>query len=957
MERKPFTVKAQGGSACVTEPALECVDAEQGSHNPDLSKIQPIENANKEYKESLIIDRIDTDENYHMKLLRLCKPKIADDEFKELKNKCDLLQEFRGSSHDLAIRSMLLQMRDGGMPWHTFSEINNLTLEDVKDFLINSYNVVRGIEDMLEKDFIHGDVKTANILYNTRTKRSNIIDFGMSGISDTIKQDRKKGIISQSSKGSNSFYWHQYDAPDKLFQFKNIFIESKRINFNSSENFKEYFKQDGWGFQIYRGKFETFEFEENKIDNEFYQLTEQVKKMNYERFLETTLKVLDVFGMAFSLIEVTFNFTNILRKINSDSQEYNEISALNSSIRKLAIGAANINPQKRPTPQKFAQEYERCIIRSLSPPLLAYYEFLIICLYPKETFLDYNEFSWVNVSKIISEHESVLKLDLLEFIKSMNDYPNNTLTTFRDNMNFVEKIPLSEGSLKIRAPQKESNLLKNKDLNYLNLLGSQYCIYIAKVDDKAPIDSINTPKILFDAKNESMYIYMTRNINDTPIFIPLKTQQINSPNGNVRRLNIETENALMKYCNASYAIFEVSLVLEIVCLTLVELYVPNKIAAKIVRIICDTSTLDNHVNVTEFERILIKIVQDVQSIDKSTLLKVYKTRYHMSLLRGAIADSGSARLKQFRKIFGQEETPAIIGHRNHAKVAAINAIMQNHWQTNGMPLNYGIVASQVTNKIISYYINFDKLLQEMVKGMIPTDKAFKYRGFDISVKNVLDLAKSSTNNNSNIYPIKNVQDTYFCEDVVDRINKFSKKKTVKVYTQLQVDAMVLMPGKFQNEEYKKLYNHINQQGNVAYVIFEDKSPSAHNKNSGFLVHGFKLRNQTSDFKSTELVVLVPKACVFKVMEPVTWRFLNKLLDIIGANSRVADDLPIIKEQNYKLSKYFYGDNLNKIYVTREESLIQVELIANNQVKMNLTPEVRANWTRLQYLYIYQKMFM
>jgi hypothetical protein len=216
-------------------------------------------------------------------------------------------------------------------------------------------------------------------------------------------------------------------------------------------------------------------------------------------------------------------------------------------------------------------------------------------------------------------------------------------------------------------------------------------------------------------------------------------------------------------------------------------------------------------------------------------------------------------------------------------------------------------------------------------------------------------------------------DSNFTEDVVGRINETASnnRSIIKVYSQLQVNAMLLMHKEF-NHEFEDLLNHLRQSTrNTIYVIFERPEDQLTNKKDSdnkFLVHGFKLRQISKEFKTMELVVLVPEPCMFKVLEPVTWRFVDELRRRLSHILKY-NMINFIKETNFLLSTQIYIKG--RIYVSLYESLIQTELIANKQnhnqkahtgnqnkpqLDLVIDPKSIKRWLMCQYEYIFQQMF-
>lgn len=186
----------QGSYGCVYKPAFKC----KSSNSPELykgmvSKVIRDKYAIEEEKTSSIIDKIDENGDYHIKINRRCR--LQDD------NKVSIIKSIEQESCDILsdnkhVRSNydLLIFDDGGIELYKYykdlhkcrKNMNNKSkyhnrqymLSDMTNFLKGFKTLVNGIYRMSNESFLHNDIKEENIVYSLTTGKMKFIDFGLS---------------------------------------------------------------------------------------------------------------------------------------------------------------------------------------------------------------------------------------------------------------------------------------------------------------------------------------------------------------------------------------------------------------------------------------------------------------------------------------------------------------------------------------------------------------------------------------------------------------------------------------------------------------------------------------------------------------------------------------------------------------------------------------------------------
>jgi serine/threonine protein kinase len=151
-----------------------------------ISKVMNHDNALEEYSEAQKMDRIDPRGIFHILQPQMCK--IADKYHTEPgMEDCIPYKKF----NDIKQVSVL-QYKDGGEDFSEFlknvTKDSNMNSETTKKILRGMRPLFHGLDIMYKAEYVHLDIKRANIVIHADTYECKYIDFGLSTELDTISE-------------------------------------------------------------------------------------------------------------------------------------------------------------------------------------------------------------------------------------------------------------------------------------------------------------------------------------------------------------------------------------------------------------------------------------------------------------------------------------------------------------------------------------------------------------------------------------------------------------------------------------------------------------------------------------------------------------------------------------------------------------------------------------------------
>jgi serine/threonine protein kinase len=350
-------VIGEGTYGCVHKPALKCKNKKIANHGR-ISKTMLTRHALTEMGEYNIISAADKENAYHLGKPIMCSVANTQSNIDAI-GKCNKKQNF-ANINDVS----LLIMKDGGESLEDFSDsmknnaINSDNQEKMEHFWLDMHNILLGIKQMNQSDIVHHDLKPQNIVYNQKTRETNIIDFGiMMG---------KPYMLDASNKSSypyNFIHWsfpfelifynkNAYDSivnssKSKQIQFYNQMISNFHLLSNDaySENFRIFFN-----YMKYSKHGD--EYNKNMIKkywSDFFTLTLELNKIDYFTFLNKSMETIDTYGLGIAI-----------SKVLSETHKHID-DILSNRLHKFSYDLTTPNLKKRLNPNNALGEYEKIL--------------------------------------------------------------------------------------------------------------------------------------------------------------------------------------------------------------------------------------------------------------------------------------------------------------------------------------------------------------------------------------------------------------------------------------------------------------------------------------------------------------------------------------------------------------------------------------------------------------------
>jgi len=296
-------VIGQGTFGCVHKPQLKCKDKERNDETI-VSKLMTRENANQELSEYALIDFADEKKEYYLGIPDDCNidsknannrtaiAKCRDFEPKQVDNYKLLLMKYGGKDLDEFGKEVKQWSRNPG------------NIKKIELFWIEVSRLFRGLNAFKKNGIVHHDLKHPNVVYNQGTNRINFIDFGF--------MTDKNSIID---KCRNSDYWlaqnHHWSFPMEIVlwnkktytRYANGTVSELAKDVSSVS--KEISEQIRYFFDcITDFKTGTAEYKNitSKIIKQFFNLSMDLDKREYNKFLNKSIDTIDSYGIGIALM-------------------------------------------------------------------------------------------------------------------------------------------------------------------------------------------------------------------------------------------------------------------------------------------------------------------------------------------------------------------------------------------------------------------------------------------------------------------------------------------------------------------------------------------------------------------------------------------------------------------------------------------------------------------------------
>ena len=361
-------VIGKGSYGCVFRPSLRCKNGKKRPEKGVVSKLMTAEDALSEQNETSVIDRFDSNFNYHLKSPSRCSVDPSDVMVhKSAVSSCGRIGK---EALEDPYNYNLLLLQDGGLSMEKYSD--SLSPRPVTEqnkvkcllFLKEARRLMLGINSFLKNDFVVHDIKPQNIVFDENKNRLNFIDFGLaikrSTIMDKLKhRSRYFGCV---------FHWS--------YPWETEFLpENKYLDIHPSRQFSEVMK--GFNASTINNRWtdvggqylsHLYDFFETVVDpsrdvkrqaeqyfNEYRDFLNSVKSHSHAEFIEACVNTIDTFGVGMSFM----HWLNRAQAFLSPD--------LYRRLYPVFRGMVSMNVFKRWTPQKALAMYDAALATVKKP--------------------------------------------------------------------------------------------------------------------------------------------------------------------------------------------------------------------------------------------------------------------------------------------------------------------------------------------------------------------------------------------------------------------------------------------------------------------------------------------------------------------------------------------------------------------------------------------------------------
>jgi len=315
-------VIGEGTYGCVHNPSLTCNDSPNIFYNKKVSKILKKRDAKIEEKEYSKISKVDKNNEYYLGMPYNCDVDKKNQFNIESIKKCKIGSEVIRNINDYS----LLIMNDGGENLRDYSDTimkwdkSIETTEKCEKFLLEALRLFKGLKIFNKFGLIHHDLKPQNIVFDETTNRLNFIDFGL-----MVSKKKILKLARESNYNFAIFHWSfpwelEYINKHNFYSIVNSIEEQeKKINVIKTEiinkNIKNYYYDNINNFFYFAINNNSLsEYKQSCSDYVYgyeHTIKLNMKEMQYEKFLNSSVNSIDVFGLGISLnywLNRAFNF-------------------------------------------------------------------------------------------------------------------------------------------------------------------------------------------------------------------------------------------------------------------------------------------------------------------------------------------------------------------------------------------------------------------------------------------------------------------------------------------------------------------------------------------------------------------------------------------------------------------------------------------------------------------------
>ena len=319
----------EGSYGCAFNPALPC--AKTGQRKGMGKLFNNIVDFKTEQKIQKFIKKIDPDYEATVPYYGSCRADLENTRKADQVAKCNIVND-----HSVSKKSLnQLMFKFGGTDLDVVmnniksanSKYNNFNFDTLISLLLP---LVKCIVKISKYGYLHSDIKPPNILYNIRSKKLFLIDFGLL---------QKQYALTQSNS-TLSFKYLYY--PPEFITIKNLrsgIRDPERLYNDILENFGFY------NYEIFMDYLIFANYEVRVKEFIKYAISIPLEQLEKE-FLNKYIKTLDIYSLGMSITEFMY-ITHIDNTFNISNKELYD-----SFIKNILIKMIDPDPRYRLTPEE-----------------------------------------------------------------------------------------------------------------------------------------------------------------------------------------------------------------------------------------------------------------------------------------------------------------------------------------------------------------------------------------------------------------------------------------------------------------------------------------------------------------------------------------------------------------------------------------------------------------------------